>query len=91
MNFLTYRTWLKIFDVTLCLDVIYTDLAKTFDTVSHLKLIAVLQSYGVQCNVLGWIRDFLSDRVQSVSVYLLIILYVSSALHVSCGVPQGSV
>ena len=42
------------------------DFVKAIDAVSHLKLIAVLQSFEVQCNLLGWIQDFLSDRVQSV-------------------------
>ena len=37
--------------------------------------------------MLGWIRDFLSDRVQSVCINNT----TSPALHVSSGVPQGSV
>ena len=32
-------------------NVVYTDIAKTFDTACHSKLIAVLQAYGVQNNI----------------------------------------
>ena len=37
-------------------DIIYSDIAKAFDSVSHVKLLSVLQSYGICCNVLKRIK-----------------------------------
>ena len=52
--------WYKSFDDANDIDIIYTDILKAFDTVSHPKLISVLKSYGVCCNVLNWITSFIS-------------------------------
>ena len=41
------NSWLSNFDINIAVDVIYTDIAKAFDTVSHSKLITILKSYGV--------------------------------------------
>ena len=49
-------------------DAIYLDFAKAFDTVPHHRLISKLHGYGVRGQVLGWIKDFLSNRSQYVSV-----------------------
>ena len=49
-------------------DIIYLDLAKAFDTVSHCKIIAKLKQYGIGGNVLNWINHFLIDRKQYVKV-----------------------
>ena len=75
------------YDSTITTDVVYTDIAKAFDSVSHSKLISVLNSYGIQCNVLNWIRSFLSNCVQKVCVNGSF----SDILPVISGVPQGSV
>ena len=68
-------------------DAVYLDIKKAFDTVSHTKLISVLENYGIRGNVLRWISGFLFDRSQRVRI--------SSALSdfsfVRSGVPQGSV
>ena len=47
---------------------LYTDITKAFDTVSHSKLLKILQSYGIRNNVLNWITAFISGRNQSVYV-----------------------
>ena len=44
------------------------DFSKAFDKVSHNKLIYKLHSYGIQGDVLNWIKSFLSDRTQQVVV-----------------------
>ena len=67
--------------------VVYTDFSKAFDSVSHSKLIAALQSYGLNLQSVRWIRNFLKDRVQQVAINNTL----SSALTVYSGVPQGSV
>ena len=79
--------WFKNHDANNTIEVIYTDIAKAFDNVSHPKLISVLISFGIQCNVLQWIKSFLADRFQWVSINGV----CSSPLPVVSGVPQGSV
>ena len=68
-------------------DAVYLDLSKAFDTVPHNKLIHKLKGYGISCNVLQWISDFLYGRTQYVSVNGS----QSTETPVTSGVPQGSV
>ena len=68
-------------------DVIYLDFAKAFDSVVHSKLLAKLNSYGINNMVLKWIESFLTDRSQ----YVRIGFSLSSVCSVLSGVPQGSV
>ena len=70
-----------------CIDGIYTDLSKAFDTISHTKLIIKLQAYGIQGNMLNWIKSFFSDRYQSVSINSIL----SSKKPCISGSPQSSV
>ena len=79
--------WLTAFANNLTTDIVYTDIAKAFDSVSHPKLFATLQSYGLNCEVLNWIESFLSDRYQQVVIKDAF----SSSLKIFSGVPQGSV
>ena len=60
--------WFKSFDEGYFTNVIYTDITKALDTVSHSKLLKILQSYGIRNNVLNWITAFISGRSQSVCV-----------------------
>ncbi len=48
-------------------DVIIMDFAKAFDKVSHRHLLYKLNYYGIQCNALHWISDFLSHRTRQLS------------------------
>ena len=68
-------------------DVIYLDFAKAFDKVHHGILLQKLQMSGITGKILCWIKNFLSDRKQSVSVEG----FMSSESIVTSGVPQGSV
>lgn len=63
------------------------DFAKAFDKVSHIKLVAKLEAYGISGKLKEWIKDFLLDRKQRV----LLGEVVSDWSNVTSGVPQGSV
>ena len=79
--------WYNSYDLGINIDIVYTDISKAFDTVSHHKMLAVLESYGIVNKTLNWIHAFLSDRTQCVCINNAF----SSFLPVTSGVPQGSV
>ena len=62
------------------------DFKKAFDKMPHRRLLAKLQSYGIQGNVLDWIQEFLTERKQRV----VINGSESEWSDVSSGIPQGS-
>ena len=70
-----------------CVDVIYMDFMKAFDTVPHNRLLQVLEACGVGAPLLPWIHQFLKGRKQRVMVNG----QASAWFDVSSGVPQGSV
>ena len=49
-------------------DTIYMDFAKAFDKVPHRRLLHKLEAYGINGNILEWIKSFLIGRNQTVSV-----------------------
>ena len=65
---------------------VYIDFSKTFDVVSHNKLIARLYSYGVRGPVLLWIKNFLSNRTQQTRVEVSL----SDVVSLLSGIVQGS-
>jgi ribonuclease P/MRP protein subunit RPP40 len=69
------------------LDVISLDFAKAFDKVPHQRLINKLQQHDLEGKVLDWIKAWLSNRQQRVSVRG----DSSGWSAVTSGVPQGSV
>ena len=69
------------------IDIIYLDFSKAFDSVPHVRLIDKLKAYGVNGNILDWIRNFLTDRKQRVRVGS----DYSDFLNVTSGIPQGSI
>lgn len=66
---------------------IFIDLAKAFDTVSHNILLSKLGHYGARgvCN--EWFKSYLSNRQQYIEADGI----TSQIKPVNCGVPQGSV
>ena len=68
------------------IDVIYTDMAKAFDSISHKLLLNKLESLGVTGAYLNWIRSYLQNRRQHVKLCG----QVSKEIFVKSGVPQGS-
>ena len=68
-------------------DIIYLDFSKTFDTVSHKRLIYKLRQYGIKGKVLLWIQSFLEGRRQRV----VLRSGHSSWKNVRSGVPQDSI
>jgi hypothetical protein len=65
----------------------YIDFQRAFDSVSHEKLLHKLASYGISGNLLLWIKNFLTNRSQTVRIGVA----HSSPCKVSSGIPQGSV
>ena len=63
------------------------DFSKAFDRIPHERLLRKLDHYGVRGSTLKWIRAFLTDRVQQVTVEGA----TSDCVQVRSGVPQGTV
>ena len=66
---------------------IYLDFAKAFDRVKHKLLIKKIHRLGICGTLLFWFKDYLTDRVQRVTV----LGANSKSLPVLSGVPQGSI
>ena len=66
---------------------LFMDLSKAFDTIDHNILLRKLYNYGIRGIVWSWIKSYLSNRQQYVSID-----DVNSPIsHINCGVPQGSI
>ena len=68
-------------------DLILLDFSKAFDCVPHQRLLHKLNYYGISGPTLYWIKSFLSDRTQHVSINGS----HSALANVISGVPEGSV
>ncbi len=79
--------WTKTLDEGTCVDTIYLDFAKAFDSVPHQRLLRKLHGYGIQGHVKKWIESFLTNRRQRVQVRG----EHSDWAQVKSGIPQGSV
>ena len=66
---------------------VFVDLEKAFDTVNHEILIKKLEHYGIKGMYNDWIRSYLSNRSQSLTLSST----TSNTGVITCGVPQGSV
>ena len=87
-NLLEYLEELtKLVDRGASVDVVYLDFAKAFDKVPISRLLEKCRGLGIEGNILGWIKSWLSGRKQRVVVNG----QASSWGQVLSGVPQGSV
>ena len=83
----TFNCVTKILDDGDEVDMAYLDFSKAFDKVSHNILLTKLIRSGITGSTFRWIADFLSRRTQRVRINNVF----SHDVHVSSGVPQGSV
>jgi hypothetical protein len=79
--------WSRSIDNKRQTDLILLDFSKAFDKVPHHRLSLKLDYYGIRNNTLSWIKAFLQNRTQRVSVNGSL----SDIAAVTSGVPQGSV
>ena len=81
------ENWTKMIEYGLPIDIIYTDFAKTIDSVPHHRLLHQMKSIGIIGRTENWIKAFLNGRTQRVRVED----ELSSWKSVRSGMPQGSV
>ena len=67
--------------------VIYTDIKKAFNSVSHVKLSKTLLQYKIHSSLVSWFKEFLNNRTQKVVVNNTF----SEYLPIFSGVPQERV
>lgn len=75
---------------------LFFDLSKAFDSIDHSILFDKLLDLGIAGNALGWIKSFLSDRLNMVEISKVedngsTSSFRSSPMKSTIGVPQGSV
>ena len=66
-------------------DVIYLDMSKAFDEVSHKRLLSRLRDFGFGGNILRWFSSYLDNRYRQTTAFGV----TSEPLLVTSGVPQG--
>lgn len=79
--------WSISVDAGNCVDVVYIDFAKAFDSVSHQKLLHKISSFGINGQLKHWLASFLKNRKFRVKVNNCFSEYFA----VTSGVPQGSI
>ena len=70
-------------------NVIYVELFKAFDTVSHSCSLHKLDAAGAKGALLSWFQDYLTNRTQC--VLILVKEAISNLLPVTSGVPQDTI
>ena len=70
-----------------CVDIIYLDFKKAFNSVSHSKLLSKLWYLGIRGNLWNWFRAYLGSGRQCACINESL----SSMVPVLSGVPQGNI
>ena len=81
------ESWHRARDQGKHIHAVFLDAAKAFDRVDHTCLLRTLHHIGIDGTELQWFADYLSDR----QICTRVAGVTSDHLHVSSGVPQGSV
>ncbi len=76
----------KALDNGYCVDIVYLDLSKAFDSITVRKLLLKLESLGISGQLLLWLQSYLSERTQAVKIGECL----SSSCPVLSSVPQGT-
>ena len=79
--------WRKCLDSDYVVGGVFMDLSKAFDCVPHDLLIAKLEAYGINENLLAYLHSCLSNRKQCVCINNV----TSDFETIISGVPQGSI
>ena len=79
--------WRKCLDNNYVVGGVLMDLSKAFDCVPHDLLIAKLEAYGINENLLAYLHSFLLNRKQRVRINNV----TSDFERIISGVPQGSI
>ena len=79
--------WRKAGDENNVIGIVFIDYKKAYDSIPHKQLLFKLQRSGLSGNLLEWIQNYLTNRLQ----YTKIGKENSELQHVKYGVPQGSV
>ena len=58
--------WAEMLEANDCVNVVYTDFTKAFDSFPHQRLLLKLKNSVVTARTLAWIKAFLSNRQQQV-------------------------
>ena len=82
-----YDKLTELIDDGKSIDIVYLDFRKAFDSIPHERLLVKMKGYGINGNVIGWVRSFLADRKQRVRVGNS----YSNKSDVTSGIPQGSI
>ena len=82
-----HQRLLNVMETGYSADVIYLDFAKAFDKVDHGILIRKLGEIGIGGQMLGWFKQFLSNRKQAVTIEG----EMSGSAEVVSEIPQGTV
>ena len=67
--------------------IVFCDISRAFDRVWHKGLLFKLRSIGISENIIGWFKDYLSNRQQRVCIKGVASLWK----FITAGVPQGSI
>jgi hypothetical protein len=68
------------------IDVLYLDMSKAYDKMSHKRLLLRLRDFGFSGNILKWFQSYLQDGRQQTTI----LEATSSPTPVTSGLPQGS-